>query len=690
MPARDDFRIALHKLLDKHMNQEDVKTLYYYLRIDYDNLEGATKSAKLRSLLAEMERQDQINSLCDVVMVMRADLKPQISALNYPLRGSLPYLQSAINDSLPPPGIENILRDPEKIYLPLECADRAEQERGEDALTYIHNQFQTKQVVLIVGNYGTGKSYLTLKQFLKSAAAYQKEPAPRIPILLPLNELVERAENVLDKIIKHLRAHRLLDVMHRRQDGERQDIARRLEEGEFLCILDGFDEIPLLALRPHPLDELKTLVKNLAIGQNRVIITTRPGILPGILSPDFASSMPETAIGYLLPWHSKDIWHEYLRQCEQLGITFDGGYHAFEQWVISQPALKQLTATPLYCQMLVETRQEIMHTTDINLAQLYLIYAERYFTNVRDRGVIKQRFNNLPEEIKFKKRCLMATSVGMIKKNSIRLTLEELEDALMSEAYQYQDDQLKDFMTLDTLVYSLLVKDISQMVSFSHKSFYEFFAALKLSRELDEDAIDLLGRKLLTNEIITFLADLLASNHDLRTLFSEAFKSPAPLKQFHLSGRLADRKKVLLRNLALIQLELTRKLEGVELQDLDFNGCRLSSHQHPTVLKQVNMMFTQMEGAILTGVDLRGSHLRTVKLNRSILDKADLRDVDLTGAELQDISCQATRFSGANFTRVKINKQDALKIMLAIAVEKENPANRVDPAWVEQTEETLM
>ncbi len=66
--------------------------------------------------------------------------------------------------------------------------------------------------------------------------------------------------------------------------------------------------------------------------------------------------------------------------------------------MLARPELRQLTATPLYCQMLVETRETIMHTVDLNVAKLYSIYTERYFSNVRERSLLQGLFPDLAKE----------------------------------------------------------------------------------------------------------------------------------------------------------------------------------------------------------------------------------------------------------------------------------------------------
>lgn len=701
MPTSVKCQTELYDLLVARMSLDEVKTVCFRLGIDPDDLATGTKSALVRELIKHMERRDQITLLCDRIVSQRPDdLKADIERLECINYGPLSYLDIAIRDFLPPQGRAEDLRNPEKIYLPLKCSITvAQDEKSENALNYIYSTLPEKPVVLVVGDYGTGKSFLTQKIVLESAGAYRtsKESVSRIPIYFPLKELQGGTGQVLGAITNHLRKHRFFRA-GMSQDEEQAELTARLRAGEFLCILDGFDEIPLISVQPNTEADLKALIACLAVGKNRSIITTRPAILPGIFSPAFLKDVPETGVVFLRPWKTEETWHQYVLACIQLGVDFKGKDREFEQWVLAHEELEQLTTTPLYCQMLVETREEILGTTNWNLAKLYESYIQRYFGNVSKRSPLQRLddFKNDPQaEIRYKKSCLAATSVCMLAKHTLRLTTGQIESALKRGAQQYGDAQLEEFTRIDVLIYSLLVLDAATMLSFSHKSFYEYFVAFKIYQELsaEEDRFATLADKdnLLTNEIVAFLAGLLAFDPPRRDELAALFNRRQPLQDFYRHSL----NKTLLRNLALTQLELAGCLVGVDLNGLNLQGYRLSSQQHPRQLFKVELNSCKMEGAILSGAVLRGSQLRTARLDRCILDSADLRGVDLDSASLQDISCEDTRFSGATLRGVSVHQQDANWIRAAISKEKarypEDFQGREDwfASWFATTEENL-
>lgn len=689
----------LHGLLTKRMNLDDLRWLCnIYLDVEYEDVRGDTRSAKVSDLIAQMARQNKINLLCHQIIKMRPDMEAAIVGLGYDINGVYSYMAIATNDILPHSDRENVLRDPRKIYLALNCASTPQHDSpGEDAIGYINRLHCEKPAVLLVGDYGTGKSFLTQKVFIEASKALESQIKARIPILLPLKQLVGLAsrdkELALVKIVERLRMLRFFKESGRTQAEEKAEIEARLHAGEFLCILDGFDEIPLISMRLNPKEELASLIDSLVMGDNRIILTSRPGILPDLGAAEFAGNLPTLGVGYLLPWQGEETWWEYLRSCERLGIDFGPqGYYGFGKWVIARSELRQLTRTPLFCQMLVDTRNDISHVANFNLAKLYETYVSRYFENVSERSPIRLALAaNLQEEIAYKENCLMATAVGMAKKNTLRLAKEEIDQALLQEAQQYGDELLAIFTRQDVLVYSLLVGDVDRKFSFSHKSFYDFFVAQKIYKELwtkqdkqEQDRFALLGKLLLSREIVAFLSGLYIFNNRLRAELQEAFEQPTPWQRLAVPGN-----KILLRNLALIQLELEQRLEGADLRDLNFSGYVLSSADQPKQLIRVNLDGSNLEGTDLTLASLRGSRLRAAKLNRCILDQADLRDTDLSGAELQDISCRDTRFLGADFTGAILRASDVKRIMLALHAEQVAFPDTVADSWIRITQRVL-
>lgn len=682
----NEFAQRLHEFLLERTTEDELRDVCLYLNIEYADLGSGGRRARLRELIHTMERQHALNLLCHNFIQVRKDLETEIEVLARGLNGAQTYLDIAVNKMLPPRGMDHVLQNPDKMYIPLNCSEVSGSHEGEDALLYIDSSLKNKQTLLIVGDYGTGKSFLVQRLFLAIAQDYRTEntlSSRRIPIFLPLKQLVGRGEDiVLTKMVEHLHSLRFFSDSDISEHDERIEFERRLHAGEFLCILDGFDEIPLIAIRLTPLDELVNILKSLAVGNNRVVITSRPAILSGLMLPSFAEGSA-LAIGYLQPWQPDQHWYQYLAMCARCGVDFGNGYTQFQEWVLSRPELRALTITPLYCRMLVETREVIRNRTDLNVAKLYDIYTERYFFNVSERGLLRHRLPDLEKEISYKRDCLAATAIGMLEKGSIRLTGEEIDQSLQRHAQNYDDDLLEAFTKLDTLIYSLLIPDSHNTFTFSHKSFFEYYVAHKARQELENpnETTFILGQVLLSNEIIDFLAGVLTSSHPFAEKLDAAFQHSKPLTVLGMHTK----NRILLRNLAVVQLALKRQIKGVVLEGLDFSRYRFLSNGYPIELVNVDLNRCEMENATLIGAVLRDCKLRAAKLNRCIFDGADLRDADLTGAYLHDISCDGTRFSGAIFHGASLKCNDADRIRSAFYAEKAKYPKTVNKDWLIDT-----
>jgi hypothetical protein len=57
----------LHKQIDQLFNLEEVRTLCFDLGVDFDNVAGEGKSARIRELILQLARRDELQSLIDLV-----------------------------------------------------------------------------------------------------------------------------------------------------------------------------------------------------------------------------------------------------------------------------------------------------------------------------------------------------------------------------------------------------------------------------------------------------------------------------------------------------------------------------------------------------------------------------------------------------------------------------------------------
>jgi hypothetical protein len=65
---------AFHQILDTRFDDEELRTLCFYLEVDYDNLGGVGKSAKARELVMYLERHGQLPQLAKAILQLRPDV----------------------------------------------------------------------------------------------------------------------------------------------------------------------------------------------------------------------------------------------------------------------------------------------------------------------------------------------------------------------------------------------------------------------------------------------------------------------------------------------------------------------------------------------------------------------------------------------------------------------------------------
>ena len=67
-------RAMLRKAIDEHFTLDELKTLCFDLHVEYENLDGGTRQAKVRELVAYCERVGLVGALLDAVRAMRPNL----------------------------------------------------------------------------------------------------------------------------------------------------------------------------------------------------------------------------------------------------------------------------------------------------------------------------------------------------------------------------------------------------------------------------------------------------------------------------------------------------------------------------------------------------------------------------------------------------------------------------------------
>jgi hypothetical protein len=302
MTSASDFLTKLHKLLVEHFNLDELRTLCFDLKVDYDTLRGEEKSAKTRELITVMLRENRLAELAGKLQALRPKVAwPNVETLSPEERlawttatemssaadylaalrdycANLPYL--TLHDIRPPKTLD-------EVYVPLKARPlprKAEKPERDDeqvmrelessgplSIAEVMRQHDPPHV-LILGEPGAGKSTL-LRQLAEHAWGAPDKiglDKPHLPILVPLRRLAA-AEGALEERLNHALTAQLT-------------LTQALPPGFFthwpkqtganwLILLDALDEVPADE-RARLMQWLKGLRNH--IGQNRIVLTSRP------------------------------------------------------------------------------------------------------------------------------------------------------------------------------------------------------------------------------------------------------------------------------------------------------------------------------------------------------------------------------------------------------------------------------
>jgi len=67
-------RLKLHRNLTDYFSEGELRTLCFYMGVDYDDLPGQGKADKARELISYLERRSSIRELVEICSTQRPDV----------------------------------------------------------------------------------------------------------------------------------------------------------------------------------------------------------------------------------------------------------------------------------------------------------------------------------------------------------------------------------------------------------------------------------------------------------------------------------------------------------------------------------------------------------------------------------------------------------------------------------------
>jgi WD40 repeat protein/MinD-like ATPase involved in chromosome partitioning or flagellar assembly len=504
----------------------------------------------------------------------------------------------------------------------------------------------------ILGDYGTGKTWFTRMQAYRQAQKLRGDAArERQPVRIDLRT-----------VAKAIDLENILFYHFQKETGRAinpKAFLHLLEEGRFLLIFDGFDEMATQGDWGVTLENFRQLTRA-AAGRAKVLLTCRTHYFrdQSYVQELFAGRRPD------LSERGTDLYREisgrrgyklaYLRGFSdaQINAYIDRacgdraeGVHKI---LAGEPRLQKIADRPILLEIIVKSAPKLVQLgKEISVANLYEAYTEDWFTREDWRlRITRERRRELVEALAFQ---LWREPNARLHYNALPQVIEPL---LNDRAYTVRDREDAD---REIRTATFLTRDAEGNYGFSHRSFLEFFLASWIRRKLlaGEFAAGL-KHPLLTPPVWQFLEEFTereVCEAAVRAVLEADYTEEASENALVLYARSE------MGGLSAAKLAGAR-LAGFLLAGLDMNGADLTradlteadltcAQLRGAVLRETNLDRTVLVGAEAVGADFSGASLQGANLASGILGSANFSGADLSFANLLDAQTEGAIWEGA-------------------------------------------
>lgn len=559
----------------------------------------------------------------------------------------------------------------DRMYVPLACTkeefDPTTQEKlgvscydEDDGWIdgYIDNWLndRTKEHISILGEFGTGKTWLTLHYAWAALQRYRDAKKrgverPRIPLVIPLRDYAKAvtveslfSEFFFRKYEIPLAGYSVFEELNRM--------------GKLLLIFDGFDEMADRVDSQKMINNFWELAQVVVPG-SKAILTCRSEHFPEAKDGRALLNAEEKASTSALTGEPpqfevlelKKFNDDQIRQV----LLFRAGASTVNE-IMGNSQLLDLARRPVMTELILEALPDIEAGKPVDMSRVYL-YAVR---TKMERDIKAERtFTSLADKLYF----LCELSWEMLSTDQMSLNYRLFPDRLRRLfSHAVQEQKHLDHWHFDMMGQTMLIRNADGDYTPAHRSLLEFFVAYKFAAEigiLAPDFIELAKAQ-------SHLNKALSSNYTWSSYFSRKCDSkgdiePAPyLEEFipetvtllaTTIGKVSitnaifelllnmvspDKIKVNTRLLSLI-----RETEGKSSEEVGIVGGNIASilvRYDTQALRGQNITGTNLILADLSDADLTECNLEGADLNRAKLINTKLVNALLQGVNLKQVS----------------------------------------------------
>ena len=427
-----------------------------------------------------------------------------------------------------------------------------------------------KNHISILGDYGSGKTSFCEKYAHDLALKYKNNPSNnRIPILINLRDY-SKAMNIRQLITD------LLINEHRIRNADFKTFLRLNEEGLFLIIFDGFDEMAQKVDINVTVSNFEEISKLAGSPKSKVILTCRTQYFrtrdqeKEVLNDDssyvkivnrpnfdviYLEDFTEGKIEKFLKKRTPGHWQSYFKQIKE---TYN---------------LIELAKRPVLLDIIVKSLPQLVSRNEpINPGKLYETYTDYWMDRdiKRARTIINRRDKSI---------FMQELAYQMFIQEKLSIHYSNLSNSIKQNFKLERSDEI-DYFSHDIMTCSFLSRDEMGNYKFAHKSFMEFFVAQKLCADIEKNKIEDFKEKNITHEIALFLSNLLTQKERLYE-WIEFTKLDKDLKYLGSNSI------------------VTLKFSGESFRNKDFSGAQFPS---------ANLVRINFHNANLEGCNLNNAH----------------------------------------------------------------------------------
>ena len=392
------------------------------------------------------------------------------------------------------------LRGIDKMYVPLACTKDeidpitkekiavSKYEKKEGWIEgYISRWLDdpSKEHISILGEFGTGKTWITLHYAWIALQKYKtaKEQGidrPRIPLVIPLRDYAKAVtvESLFSEFF--FRKYKILPSYSAFEKLNRM--------GKLLLIFDGFDEMADRVDEQKMINNFWELAKVVVPG-SKAILTSRTEHFPEaksgreLLNAEKKASIsaltgepPQFEVVELEKFND-----EQIRQVLSLRTN-----DSVVEEIMGNPQLLDLASRPVMTELILEALPEIEAGKSIDMSRIYL-YAVK--EKIKRDIKAERTFTSLADKLYF----LCELSWEMLSTDQMSLNYRLFPDRLRRLfGHAVQEEKNLDHWHYDMMGQTMLIRNADGDYTPAHRSLLEFFVAYKFAAELGVLAPDFL------------------------------------------------------------------------------------------------------------------------------------------------------------------------------------------------------